>query len=270
MNYSILMSVYYKEKPEYFNEAIKSMLNQTVKSNDFVIVCDGKLTNELYEILDKYESNPQNHIHRIQLEENQGLGIALQKGLLECKNELIARMDSDDIALVTRMELQLKEFDKNKNLVICGGIVEEFNSNPGDLGILKKVPITQENIYKYAKKRNPFNHMTITFKKQYIIEVGNYQQINLFEDYFLWMRMIKNNYQMININNVLVYMRVGNGMYARRGGITYAKDEINLQKRFYELKLIEKKTMLFNVCIRSIIRIMPVSIRKIVYKIIRK
>lgn len=270
MEYSILMSVYYKENPEYFKLAIDSMLNQTIKSNDFVIVCDGPLTKELYDVLDHYEANPENHIHRVQLNENQGLGIALQKGVLECKNELIARMDSDDIAIPNRIELQLKEFKKNDNLALCGGIIEEFDKTPGDIKQYKYVPLSKTDIYNYAKKRNPFNHMTMMMKKACVLNAGNYQKINLFEDYFLWMRMIKLNYDVININNVLVKMRIGNGMYMRRGGIQYAKNEIRLQKEFYRLELINGRTLLINIGIRSIIRIIPVNLRKSFYKLIRK
>lgn len=146
MNYSILMSVYHKEHPEYLKQAIESMLNQTIKSNDFVIVCDGPLTDELYKILDFYESNPANQIHRLQLEKNYGLGIALNKGLEICKNELVARMDSDDIAVSNRIEIQLEEFKKNESLVLCGSYLEEFNEIIGDSQILKKVPLTNDEI----------------------------------------------------------------------------------------------------------------------------
>lgn len=267
MNYSILMSVYYKEKPEYFKEAIESMLNQTVKSNDFVIVCDGMLTNELYEILDKYESNPQNHIHRIQFEENQGLGIALQKGLLECKNELVARMDSDDIAIENRIELQLKEFASDMNLAICGGIIDEFDNDSNKCNKVKSVPLSDQEIKAYVKKRNPFNHMTVMMKKSVILEVGNYQAFYLNEDYYLWIRVIKNGFKCKNIDTVLVKMRTGNKMYKRRGGIRYAQADILLQKYMYSINLINKKNLISNIIIRVCIRLVPNIIRQKIYNV---
>ena len=228
MNYSILMSVYHKEHPEYLKQAIESMLNQTVKSNDFVIVCDGPLTDELYKILDFYESNPENQIHRLQLDKNYGLGIALNKGLEICKNELVARMDSDDIAVSNRIEIQLEEFKKNKSLVLCGSYLEEFNEIIGDSQILKKVPLTNDEIKKYIKQRNPFNHMTVIFKKSVIKDCDSYEDCYLNEDYYLWAKIISKNYYVMNIPEILVYMRVGNGMYQRRGGFNYIKGDIML------------------------------------------
>lgn len=265
MNYSILMSVYHKEHPEYLKQAIESMLNQTIKSNDFVIVCDGPLTDELYKILDFYESNPANQIHRLQLEKNYGLGIALNKGLEICKNELVARMDSDDIAVSNRIEIQLEEFKKNESLVLCGSYLEEFNEIIGDSQILKKVPLTNDEIKKYIKQRNPFNHMTVMFKKSVIKDCDSYEDCYLNEDYYLWAKIISKNYYVMNIPEILVYMRVGNGMYQRRGGFNYIKGDIMMQRKLYNLNLISKYMLFSNVMLRGIIRIIPTSIRQYVY-----
>ncbi|MFQ6791908.1 MAG: glycosyltransferase [Thomasclavelia sp.] len=271
MDYSILMSVYYKENPEYLRQAIESMLNQTIKSNDFVIVCDGKLTDEHYEVLDFYESNLNNCIHRLQLDKNYGLGIALNKGLEVCRNELVARMDSDDIALPNRIEKQLKEFEKDTNLTLCGAYVEEFNDNPGDTKVIKKVPITNEEIRKYIKKRNPFNHMTVVFKKTDIKECGSYEHCYLNEDYYLWAKVIAKGHHAVNIPEILVNMRVGNGMYERRGGLKYAKADIILQLNMLRLKITSFLCFFYNVSIRVIVRLVPNSIRKIIYlKYLRK
>lgn len=266
MDYSILMSVYHKENPTYFKEAIESMLNQTVKSNDFVIVCDGPLTEELYEVLDFYEKDKKNCIHRLQLEKNQGLGIALQKGILECNNELIARMDSDDIAVKNRIEMQLKEFEKNQTLAICGGNIEEFKNEIGDIDKKRIVPKSHEQIIKYSKKRNPFNHMTVMLKKSMILDVDNYQDMKMFEDYFLWMRVIQ-KYQVINLQETLVFMRIGNGMYARRGGVNYILNEYKLQKTFYLKGYINKIEFIYNMTIRTVLRLIPNRIRGFIYSI---
>ena len=266
MNYSILMSVYHKEHPEYLKQAIESMLNQTVKSNDFVIVCDGPLTDELYKILDFYESNPTNQIHRLQLDKNYGLGIALNKGLEICKNELVARMDSDDIAVSNRIEIQLEEFKKNKSLVLCGSYLDEFDKVIGDTNIVKKVPLEKENIKNYLKRRNPFNHMTVVFKKNIILKCGSYEDCYLNEDYYLWAKVISQGYDVINVPNILVHMRVGNGMYERRGGIKYISGDITIQKKLYELGLINLINLLSNTLIRSIARVIPSSVRKVVYQ----
>ena len=266
MNYSILMSVYYKENPEYFKEAIESMLNQTIRSNDFVIVCDGPLTDELYNVLTYFESIPENYIHRLQLEKNCGLGIALNKGLSICKNELIARMDSDDIAVANRIEIQLEEFKKNESLVMCGSYLDEFDKEISDTNSIKKVPLGKEDIKEYIKRRNPFNHMTVMFKKSVILDCGGYEDCYLNEDYYLWAKVISQGYDVINVPNILIHMRVGNGMYERRGGIKYISGDITIQKKLYELRLINLSTLLSNILIRSTARIIPSSVRKMIYQ----
>ena len=101
--YSVLMSVYYKDSPVYLRAAIESMLLQTEKADEIILVCDGPLTDEQDKIIEKYIDN----IKLLRLEKNQGLGVALSKGIGICKNEWIARMDSDDVSVSTRCELQL-------------------------------------------------------------------------------------------------------------------------------------------------------------------
>ena len=177
MDYSILMSVYHKEKPEYLKEAIESMLSQTVKSNDFVIVCDGPLTKELYDVIEFYEKDKSNYIRRIQLEKNMGLGKALNIGLENCKNELVARMDSDDISVNNRIELQLKEFEKNSELVLCGTNISEFYESIDNIIGSRNVPSEYVQIIEFSKKRNPFNHPSVMFKKNIVKEVGSYSVI---------------------------------------------------------------------------------------------
>ena len=176
MDYSILMSVCHKEKPEYLKEAIESMLSQTVKSNDFVIVCDGPLTKELYDVIEFYEKDKSNYIRRIQLEKNMGLGKALNIGLENCKNELVARMDSDDISVNNRIELQLKEFEKNSELVLCGTNISEFYESIDNIIGSRNVPSEYVQIIEFSKKRNPFNHPSVMFKKNIVKEVGSYSE----------------------------------------------------------------------------------------------
>ena len=126
MNFSVLMSIYIKEKPEYARACFESLERQTVKANEWVIVEDGPLTLELYSLLDEYEKKYPEIIKRVPLKENQGLGLALREGVLHCSNELVARMDTDDICREDRFELQLKEFEKNPELDICGSHIVEF------------------------------------------------------------------------------------------------------------------------------------------------
>lgn len=270
-SYSVLMSVYAKEKPEYLGQAIQSMMTQTIPPNDFVLVCDGPLTSELDQVITSYIQQYPEQFRTLRLEQNQGLGNALSQGIYLCKNELIARMDSDDISLPNRCECQLKKFSEDSELALCSGYIAEFDANIHDIQTIRKVPITHEEIIRYGKKRNPMNHMAVMFKKQVVISSGNYIEMSLAEDYYLWVRMLQKGARAANIDQVLVYARVGNGMYARRGGLSYAKKIYALQKSFLELNFINHKQFLENCIVRILCSLIPESLRKFLYQcILRK
>ena len=127
--FSVLMSLYIKEKPEHFSACIESILSQTVLPDEIVIVLDGPISDELKVVLDSYVEKHPKLFNIIPLQENKGLGLALQEGMLHCKNELIARMDTDDICRKDRFELQLKEFENDLNLDVCGSHILEFEGN---------------------------------------------------------------------------------------------------------------------------------------------
>lgn len=260
--FSVLMSVYYKEKPEYLEQSIDSIINQTIKPNEIVIVKDGPLTKELDNVIKNYK------VKVVELKENVGLGKALKIGVENCKYDIIARMDSDDISVENRFELQLKEFEKDENLTLVGGQVIEFNENT--LGKRRSVPTNVEEIKKFSKKRNPLNHMTVMFKKQDILSVGNYQHMPYFEDYYLWVLLLKNNYKIINIDNVLAYVRSGEDMTKRRGGIKYLRPTYTFEKNIYKLKYIKINEYLLNLLIRTTVCLVPNKLRRKIYtKVLR-
>lgn len=264
------MSVYKGENPDFFRQSVNSVIEQTVKPSEIVIVKDGVLSYELENICNLLKEKYPGYVKFVSLEENMGLGLALQRGVLECNNALIARMDTDDIAKIDRFEKQLKVFSDDNEIVICGGDIEEFSCNPHEIHAIRRVPKTTEEIYKYARRRNPFNHMTVMFKKDAVLKVGNYQPINMLEDYDLWVRLILKKYKMINLSDILVAARTNKSMFSRRGGWKYFIQECHLYKKFYSLKFISLVEMLSTLIIRFIVRLLPLSIRKFAYmKILR-
>ena len=220
---SVLMSIYIKEKPEYVDECFKSLLHQTVKANEWVVVEDGPLTNELYYVLDQYQRENPGLIKRVPLEKNLGLGLALKAGVPVCSNVLIARMDTDDIAREDRFEIQLRKFEKNPDIDICGSHIIEFEGTPENILSVRKVPLTHESIVQYQKTRSAFNHMTVMYKKSAVLKAGNYEHCPLMEDDMLWTRMILSGANCANLDDFLVYARTGSAMVARRGGWDYFK-----------------------------------------------
>jgi glycosyltransferase involved in cell wall biosynthesis len=260
------MSVYNKEQPEFLRGSIESMLKQTAPPSDFVIVADGPLNDALDAVLDEYNEQYKPLFQIIRLPKNEGQGIALQKGLLHCKNELVARMDSDDISLPERCRLQLAAFANYPGLAIVGGQINEFETEPGKPYASRKVPLTQTDIAAYAKKRNPFNHMTVMFIKQVVLDAGNYQPFPLFEDYWLWVRMLLNGAAVANLPHTLVAARAGGNMIARRGGSAYAKKHAAFQRAIYELGFIGKGRFIVNTLIRVSVSIIPGWLRRLIYK----
>lgn len=271
MSFSVLMSVYYKEKAEYLRQAINSIVCQNNMPSEVVIIKDGELTYELDKVIDEFDKQYIGLFKIINIKKNVGLGEALRIGVIKCSNELIARMDSDDISLPDRFKLQEEFMRSNSEIDVLGSWSKEFHGNPENVVDIKAVPLKYEEIINYAKKRNPLNHMTVMFRKEAVLRAGNYEPFLWYEDYYLWVKMIMNNSKIANMNKVLVLARSDESMYKRRGGVKYIKAEVKLEKKLLESGFIDIKLFLFNVIVRISIRLMPNSMRKIFYvKFLRK
>lgn len=265
-NYSVLMSVYYKENPQYLYGAMMSIFEQSVKTNDFVLICDGNLTPELDEIIDKMQYKFQDALHVHRLKKNGGLGNALNIGIKLCKNELIARMDSDDISMKDRCERELNVFKNNPSVSIVSGIVEEFNGDIKNVTSRRVVPENAEEIIRFAKKRNPFNHPCVMYKKSAVEAAGGYKDFYLLEDYYLWIRMLDCGFKGYNIQDSILWMRSGSEMYKRRGGWKYAKSQIALFKYMRDKHFITNGMFIYQATIRTLSSIAPNAIRKFVFE----
>ena len=266
-NYSVLMSVYYKENPEQLSESLESILNQTVKTNDFVLVCDGPLNEELDGVIDEYQSKFGGILNVVRLPENGGLGKALNEGMKHCKDELIGRMDSDDISYPDRFERQLRVFREYPEIAICSGIVEEFENSISDVTCKRVVPEKHEDILAFSKKRNPFNHPCVMYKKSKVEEAGGYMDFPLLEDYYLWVRMLKNGAIGYNIQEPILWMRAGNGMYERRAGWKYVISQKRFFDELYKAGYISLKERNSSVITRAAVSLIPNIVRKKAFKV---
>lgn len=263
---SVLMSLYIKEKPEYARACFDSLSRQTVQADEWVIVEDGPLTDEMYELLEEYQRNYPGLIKRIPLKKNQGLGVALRTGVPECRNELIARMDTDDIAREDRFEKQLAEFKKNPNLDICGSNIDEFEDTPNIIVARRSVPANDVDIKEYQKRRDAFNHMTVMYKKNAVLKAGNYESCPLMEDTYLWVRMMKAGVVCKNIEEPLVFARIGKGMFERRGGWSYFQKYKQGRKKVYQTGYISGFDYWYTIMVQFIVALIPGSVRGIVFK----
>ena len=239
--YSVLMSVYYKENPIWFDKSIISMMDQTIKPSEFVLVEDGPLTDELDKVVEKYENTYPNIFKIIKLPKNVGLGPALKKGVEECSYDFIARMDSDDYCLPERIEKQFEIFESNILLCLC---ICTFD---------------------------PLRHPSVMFKKSEILSAGNYREYYLCEDYDMWLRMIRNGCKCYNIQNIYVYMRIGEDFFKRRGGHKYFKSIKKFKKEQLHNGYFTKVEYLKTIIPHMIVCYMPNSMRDLIYrKLLRK
>ena len=261
------MSVYFKEKPEYLYTSMESMFQQTIPTNDFVLVCDGELTEELESVINEMEKLHGETLNVIRLPKNGGLGNALNEGMKHCKNDLIARMDSDDISKPYRCEEQLKIFEQSPELSIVGATIEEFDEKPEQALDKRILPEFHEQIIKFAKKRNPFNHPCVMYRKSAVMNAGGYQDFYLLEDYFLWIRMLIHGERGYNIQDSLLLMRAGNGLYDRRAGKKYAVSQKKLFQYMYQKRFINIHQYIFSVVIRNGMAIFPNKLRVSVYRL---
>lgn len=270
-SFSVLMSIYYKEKAEYLRECFDSLLSQTLQANEWIIVEDGKLTNELYSILQEYEEKYPKLIKRIPLEKNVGLGLALSEGIKHCSYELIARMDTDDIAVSDRFEKQIKFMAENKDIDIVGSYIKEFENSTDNIVSIRRVPLTDTEIKKYQKRRSAFNHVTVVFRKNIVLKAGNYKNCLLMEDDMLWVDMFNAGAKGANLDECLVYVRVGKDMIQRRGGLSYIKNYYKGRKQIYKTGYISLWDFWYTIFIQIGVSIIPNKLRKIIfYKLLRK
>ena len=227
MNYSVLMSVYKNEKVEYFIQAVDSLLNQTIRPEQIVLVRDGSVYEELQNTIDKYVGDYPDVFTYLPLEQNGGLGNALRYGLNYCRNELVGRMDTDDISVTDRFERQLEFMINNPDVDVVGGNISEFTNDPTEIVDYRIVPLTHENICLYLKSRSPFNHMTVMFKKSALNRVNSYEGFYLFEDWYLWVKLYLSGAKFANMSKILVNARIS-GMVNRRGGMKYYRSCVKL------------------------------------------
>lgn len=263
---SILMSVYIKEKPEYLRTSLKSAINQTVRVKEIVLVLDGPITDQLQSVIEECQKECSDLIKLIPLKENVGLGKALAIGVEKCKYDLVARMDTDDIMIPTRIEKQIAEFTSELDLTIVGSNIDEFYDSPESIVGRRVVPEMNEEICNFSKKRNPFNHMTVMFKKSAVLDVGNYQPMMGFEDYYLWVRLLKAGYKGKNIQESLVFARTGEDMYARRGGKKYFLNGLKGRKAIYQAGLGSMSDYLISCSAHVVVSLLPNKIRGQIYE----
>lgn len=266
---TVLMSVYQKELPEHFDASLRSILDwQSVKPDEFVLVCDGPLTEELENVIAKYKKLYNGMMQVYRLDRNMGLGKALNYGLEKCHNEIIIRADSDDISVPDRIRIQKDYLNKHSDISVVGSFIDEFEFDYHKPKQIKRLPLMHDELALMAKFRNPLNHMTVAFRKADILSVGSYNHIPYLEDYELWVRTIINGYKIANIDKILVHARIGNGMLTRRGNKEYIKSWYLLNRYMINNHMINAFEFLRNMLSIIVFVYSPNAIKTLLYKFI--
>lgn len=273
MKFSVLMSVYKDDNADYLRQALVSIYDeQSRKPDEIVVVFDGQLTPELYEVLDTFRSGKEDVVFYFPQKINRGLGEALRIGTNHCTGDYIFRMDSDDISHPRRFEKQISYIESNPQIDVVGTDIAEFYLNPNEKNLRIRVcPSAHDAICSMAKKRNPMNHVSVCIRKKSLLKCGGYESLLLLEDYYLWLKMIVEGSVLGNINEPLVYVRIGNGFHSKRGSKVRIAGWKRLQKYMIENGLINKSEAFVNMACIRVFTYCPSWFRKIIYnKILRK
>lgn len=265
--FSVAMSVYRSDDPRFFDRALASITQlQTVMPDEIVLIVDGPVGDGLNRVIRRFEERyPIFQI--IRLEKNGGLGNALKLAVECAGNELVARMDSDDVSVPTRFRQQLDYFAAHPQADIVGGDISEFIGGEDNVVGTRRVPESNEAIRAYMKKRCALNHVSVMFRREAVLKAGGYRDWFWNEDYYLWIRMWLDGAVFANTGTVLVNVRTGEEMYQRRGGWKYFKSEAGLQSLMLKKGMIRLPRYLLNVGERFVMQVLlPNRLRGTVFR----
>lgn len=266
VEFSVLLSVYYGESADNLKACFDSLKIQTRQPDEIVLVEDGPLTDELYSLIAVLETEIP-YLNIVRLEKCGGLGNALNEGLKHCRFPYVARMDTDDICLPERFEVQCAFLASNSDIDICSSWLYEFSNTPDNIISTKKLPETHSELVRYAQKRNPLNHPAVMFRRSAVEKAGGYRDFPLFEDYYLWARMLVAGCRFYNIQRPLLFFRTSPSTFDRRGGWKYAVTESRLEIELHRIGFISFPRMIGNISLRFPLRIIPIWLRKEVYRL---
>ncbi|WP_281366807.1 glycosyltransferase, partial [Nocardioides massiliensis] len=266
--FSLLISTYAGDRPDYLHRAfVSSVQEQTRPPAEVVLVQDGPVPPELEAEIATLAAESPVPVRHVVCPENLGLGPALDRGLAAASHEVVARMDADDISLPERFARQLPVIEAGADIVGSG--LWEFTEDPdrpGDVVGRRTPPVDPGEIRRVIGFRDPFNHPTVVYRRSAVLAAGGYTHLALMEDYLLFARMVANGAAPANLADPLVYYRVGDGAYARRGGAALLRSELALQRRFRSLGITTRRQYVRNVVVRGGYRLVPEGVRKVAYR----
>lgn len=258
--FSCLGSVYCNSSTIEVKQSIDSLLANTLKPSEVIVVIDGCIPHTLQHLLSEYENL--NLIKTIQLPSNVGLGAALRIGLRACNNEIVCRFDTDDLNLEHRFLTLISVMESlNPRVDILTSSILEFHEGDSQFVScsLKRSLLSHRELAFALSFRNPVHHPAVAFRKSSILAIGSYEDVPFFEDYFLWLKARKSGLVMLGIDEPLVCMR-RTGALSRRHGVSYSLKEVRFAFKSFRRGLISFASLLLLVA-RSLSRLLPASLQ---------
>lgn len=267
IKFTVILAVYWRDDPTHFIDATLSVVNQTCVPDEVVVVADGPLGSRFDHAMEVVGQIP--IVRILQLPKNVGPGLARHNAILTVKTNLFAIMDADDLSLKDRFEKQLKCFSR-EGVDCVGSFIEDFDTVPGDLKILRTVPCDHEKICSRGRWRYPLNHVTVMMKLEAYHRVGGYRQLRFLEDYDFFHRSISKGLIFHNIPDVLVWVRTGGGLINRRRGFNYLNVELALVTRMLTDGYLNPFQWLASVTLRVFVRLLPIFLLNLIYLVLRE
>ena len=235
LKFSVIMSIYKNDNPEYLQVALDSIIHQTQVPDEIVLIADGPVPQSLIDVVENTKARFA-ELHAYYQDKNRGLGGALRIAVEKAQYDYLARMDSDDISLPDRFEKQMRCFEEDHELAVVGGMITEFVDSPEHVVSKRILPLDDSGIKRFMQSRCGVNHVTVVMKKS-------------------------------NIPDIVVNVRSGRDQFARRGGMAYYKDVLALNKWMWRHGLISLPKMIYNDMVRGTVQfLLPNSVRTWVYQ----
>ena len=265
-NYSVIMGIYYKVNPKHLKISIDSILNQTYKTNEFIIIKDGKLTEEQENVINNILKDNKGLFKVYEFKRNMGSGHAYNKGIEMCTNKWAAIMDSDDYAVPEKFEKQMKYLSNHEDIDAIGSNAIEFVDDFNNVVSTRIMPETNNEIIKFGHGRCPMIQPTVIFKVQSVKDVGSYQHSPLTEDFDLYIRMIMNNCKFYTYQEILYYIRTNKDFFKRRGGIKYLKPILSFKYKYYKKGYFSLMQFIKTSIASFVVALLPNRMRTLIYK----
>lgn len=268
-----LFSVYAGDQSSALFLSLWTMIRYQSRSLDRIVgVIEGDLSPDLEAVVRHFATDVEwLTIPKVQNRLNFGLPTALNVGLKTFSpDDVVLKIDTDDLYPPCRVALTVEAFESHPALNLFGGQVDEWNEDFSAFVGARAVPLDYGSLYRYGKKRNPFNGPTVAFLAKAAQDCGGFAHVGANEDYVLWTRILQTGGLALNSPDVLAYMRGGPSLVVRRSSARTRKGELEALRAIWNHGFFNTPTYLLHVISKQIVRRLPLEFNLYLYKRLRQ